>query len=226
MVKERTEGNVSDRPCDEILSDPNRGKLAIHFGSVARRPLRFLRVLGPFLTAHHPLCSEFEGHIITIRGRKFCIGCLFNSISFFGGFPILFAIWYLNPLLLTNQILLWSGVAGVVISLLNSILGFNENMKVKVVSKLLLGAGFAAICLGILVFGGDIFYRIDLKIFAIFILYLPVMTLMNGKRMWDIEKECADCDFKMRWSKCPGFRDIVCEGVEEGFIRPNEKPNE
>jgi hypothetical protein len=122
--------------------------------------------------------------------------------------------------------LLWSGVAGVVISLLNSILGFNENMKVKVVSKLLLGAGFAAICLGILVFGGDIFYRIDLKIFAIFILYLPVMTLMNGKRMWDIEKECADCDFKMRWSKCPGFRDIVCEGVEEGFIRPNEKPNE
>ena len=223
VVEEGTEDSLSGRPCDKILSDPNRGKLVVDFGTVARRPLRFLRLLGPFLTAHHPLCSEFEGHIITIRGRKFCIGCFFNSLSFFGGFIILLALWFLNPLLLTRNILFWGGIAGVAVSLMNSVLGFTENMKVKVLSKLLLGAGFAAICLAILVFGDDLFYMIDAKILAILILYLPVMTIMNGKRLWEIEKECKDCEFGMRWSKCPGFTEIVCNCVEEGFIQPRAK---
>jgi len=106
---------------------------------------------------------------------------------------------------------------------MNSILGFNKNMKIKVLSKLLLGLGFAAICLAVLVSGDDIFFMLDVKIIVILILYFPIMTIMNGKRMWEIEKECQACEFEMRWSKCPGFTDIVCNCVEEGFIRPRAK---
>ncbi|MFW9847832.1 MAG: hypothetical protein ACFFF4_01765 [Candidatus Thorarchaeota archaeon] len=222
---ERTDEQVTERPCDKVLSDPSRGKLIVDFGQVVRRPLRFLKILSPFLASHHPLCSQFEGHTIYLRGRKFCVGCLFNSLSFFIGFPSLLLLWSMFPLLLTNRILFWSGAIGVAISLLSSALGFNENMRIKVLSKLLLGSGFAAVCLSILVSGNDILFMLDVKIIIILILYFPVMAIMNAKRMLEIEKECTACDFKMRWSKCPGFRDIVCDAVDGGFIRPKDKPS-
>jgi hypothetical protein len=30
----------------------------------------------PILLAHHPLCGRFEDHLLTIRGRKVCRGCV------------------------------------------------------------------------------------------------------------------------------------------------------
>ena len=36
----------------------------------------------PILLAHHPLCGRFEDHLLTIRGRKVCRGCLTVYPSF------------------------------------------------------------------------------------------------------------------------------------------------
>ena len=30
----------------------------------------------PILLAHHPLCGRFDDHLLTIRGRKVCRGCV------------------------------------------------------------------------------------------------------------------------------------------------------
>ena len=217
---------MDERDCDKILSDPNRGKLVVDFRAVARRPIKFLRLLGPFLTAHHPLCSHFDGHVITIRNRQFCIGCLFNTISFFGSFIALLALWFLDSSLFLRPYLFWGGVVAVAASLFSSAIGLTEHLKVKIAAKFLLGSGFASLCMAILIIGDDLFVQIELKFILILILYLPVMTIMNGKRMWEIEKECADCEYEMRWSKCPGFKDIVCNTIEEGFLHPEKKDNE
>lgn len=33
-------------------------------------------VLSPYRLAHHPLCSKFDSHVYTIRGKKVCRGCV------------------------------------------------------------------------------------------------------------------------------------------------------
>ncbi|HNU36430.1 MAG TPA: hypothetical protein PKJ15_07510 [Methanomassiliicoccales archaeon] len=30
----------------------------------------------PILLAHHPLCGRFDDHLLTVRGRKICRGCV------------------------------------------------------------------------------------------------------------------------------------------------------
>ena len=34
--------------------------------------------------------------------------------------------------------------------------------------------------------------------------------------------ECEECEFKMRWSKCPGFRDTACKLIDADFIYPEQ----
>ena len=112
----------------------------------------------------------------------------------------------------------WGGVVGVGISLLSSVLHLTKNKKVKGVAKLILGSSFAAICISILIAGGNLFTSLDMKAVIIFMLYVPIITIMNAKRIYDTTKECEACEYKMRWSKCPGFEDLICKFVDEGFI--------
>ncbi|MHA1933656.1 MAG: hypothetical protein ACW97A_00120 [Candidatus Thorarchaeota archaeon] len=206
------------RPCQDILSDPKRGRLVFDRNEIFRHPLRFLQVSGPFLTAHHPFCSHYEGHLFTLRGRKWCIGCFFNTLSFFTAFFVMLLIWFASPAILSRFYLFWGGVVGVAISLLSSALHLTKNKKVKGVAKLILGSSFAAICISILIAGGDLFTSLDMKAVIIFMIYVPIITIMNAKRILDTTKECEACEYKMRWSKCPGFEDLICKFVDEGFI--------
>ncbi len=214
-----------EHSCEEVLSDPERGRLVFDRKAILRRPLQFLRVSGPLLTAHHPFCSHFEGHTFTLAGRKWCIGCFFNTLSFFSALVILAALWSGSPTLIDRNYLLVGGGAAVLVSLLTSALGLTENKIIKGVSKLLLGGGFASVVFSILIAGGSIVQDIDLKVIAVLTLYLPVITVMNARRLREIETDCSTCEYKMRWSKCPGFMDIICRYVEEGFLRPTDKTN-
>lgn len=223
MVTEGPEVFMEQRPCDEIIFDPYRGKLVMDLWAVARHPIRFLRIFGPFLTAHHPFCSHFEGHTLNIRNRKFCVGCLFNSLSFFVTFFLLMTTWFLDASLIVREYLFWGGVLGIAVSLLLSSAGLTERIKVKIGAKLLLGSGFAAICVSILIFGGNLLVQSNEKVLLILLMFLSVMTILNGKRMWEIEQECLACEYRMRWSKCPGFKDIVCKSIDAGFVKPKEK---
>lgn len=194
----------------------------INARAVLRHPILFLKISGAFLTAHHPSCAEYDGHTFTLRGRKWCIGCFFNTLSFFATIAIMALLWLFEPMYFIPSDLLWIGIIGVIASLLISASGVTSNKKIKVVSKLLLGSAFAFICFSILIQGGDLFVQFEQKVFSILLLYIPIITLLNAKRGWEMEKDCKACDYKMRWSRCPGFKDLICKHIDEGFIIPED----
>jgi len=132
-------------------------------------------------------------------------------------------VWFFNLIPLSRFWLFYGGVAGVVISLLCSILHLTENKKVKVVAKLLLGAAFAAMVWSILLYEGFVTSGLGEKIGLILFLYMPIITLMNGRRMVEIGKTCQGCDYKGRWSRCPGFENLLCDMVEKEFLHPAPK---
>jgi hypothetical protein len=222
-VTEDTFEESNDRTCQQIIDDPTRGRLLFHSKNIIRHPIRFLRVSSPLLSAHHPACIEYEGHIFTFRNRSWCIGCTFSSIGFFSTAALFFLIWYFNIIVLNTFYLLWGGIAGTAASLLASIFHLTENKKVKGISKSLLGIGFAAVSWAILLYDGDLWNNIVSKGIVIVGLYLVVVSMMTIRRILEISHVCEDCEYRMRWSKCPGFNNLVCNLIEEGFIQPEEK---
>ncbi len=215
---------MSDKiPCREVLYDPTRGKLVLDTREIIRHPLRFLRAASPFLTAHHPFCTEYEGHVFHWRGHSWCIGCFFSSISFAVTMLAVLLVWFFNPALLSRFWLFYGGVAGVIISLLCSILHLTENKNVKAVAKILLGGAFGTIVWSILLYEGSLSSELGAKIGLILFLYYPIITLMSARRMAEIGKTCKGCDYRGRWSRCPGFADFLCHLVDEGFLRPAPK---
>jgi hypothetical protein len=224
FVMEEKEERSDQRRCEEILDDESRGKLMLDLRRVFRHPLLFLRVTDPFITSHHPTCDHFDSHTVTIRGRKWCIGCTFNSISFFGAMFVLLCIWLYDFSLLNRFYLFWGGVIGSVVYFLVSFTGLTDRgSKTKVASKFILGTSFASICWSILLLNGLLSPDLAFKVIFILFLYLCFVTVMNIKRSHEIFHECEDCEYKMRWSKCPGFREIACRLVEEGFVAPADK---
>ncbi len=211
------------RKCDEIIYDENRGKLVIDFPYALRHPRRFLKILGPFLTAHHPFCLPFEGHTIKFRGRSWCIGCLFNSFSFIIALVGILILWLQGPLIFDRRLLLYGGIGGVIFYFLLSAFHLTENIKAKLVSKLILGISFASVCFGILIAGNDLMFLFEEKVAIILLLYMLVISILSGKRMWETYKTCIECEFKMRWSRCPGFKDLVCALIEDEYIIAEER---
>lgn len=215
-------GDLDPRHCEEVLDDENRGKLLLNIRRVIRHPLLFLRATDPFISSHHPACSHFESHLVTIRGRKWCIGCTFNSISFFSAMIILFFVWLINESLLTRFYLFWGGVILSILYFLVSASNISEGRKrIKIGSKFLLGSGFAGICWSTLLFEG-LFTDLTGKVIIILFLYFGFVTILNIKRSLEIFKECEGCEFKMRWSKCPGFRDAACKLIDADLLYPEQ----
>ncbi|MFX1368472.1 MAG: hypothetical protein ACFFAY_07750 [Promethearchaeota archaeon] len=220
-------GESERTPCEDILLDENRGRLVFNRGLILRQPLRFVKALGPLLRAHHPFCSHYESHLFSLGGRKWCIGCFFNSLSFFLALGFLVIGWFAIPLSFDRSYLFWGGAAFVLISFFISALNRSENRHVKVLSKLMLGSSFACISWSIMLADG-LETNLEVKMGFIFFLYLVVVTILGIKRIAEVERECAECEYEMRWSKCPGFRDILCPLIDASYLRPlkSEKPEE
>ena len=218
------ERETYQRRCEEVLDDEKRGKLILNMRHVLRHPLLFLKVTDPFVTAHHPTCTRFDSHSVSIRGRKWCIGCTFNSISFFGAMLVMLAIWLYDSILLVRFYLFWGGVIGSAMYFVTSLSGLSDRgTKAKIASKFILGFSFAGICWSILLIDGLLAPGLDVKLFFILMLYLVFVTILNIKRSYEVFRECEMCEYKMHWSKCPGFREIACKLVAEGFVYPEEK---
>ena len=129
-------------------------------------------------------------------------------------------IWLLVPSILNRSYLIIYGFSGVALSFAASIVHATDGFRGKMTAKLLLGSGFAALCFAVLLYGDSIFAEFDFKILVILALYFPVMFVLNAKRLLETSRECNSCEFKMRWSRCPGFRELVCRLLEKGFVRP------
>ena len=218
MHADTSEGKT---PCEEILHNEKRGRLLFNRGLILRHPIAFLRSLGPLLTAHHPYCSEYEEHLFTFRGRRWCIGCFFNTLSFFTALGLLFVGWLVVPLAINRFYLFWGGVAFTIISFAMSGLGLTDNKKLKILSKLILGTSFACITWAIVIADG-LEAHIEAKAVVILSLYLFLVFIMAIRRTVEIEKVCNKCEYQMRWSKCPGFKTILCPLIENKFLWPED----
>ncbi len=211
---------IDERPCQKILASPDRGPLRINWRAVLSRPRLFLHVFGPFLRAHHPECSQYRSHTFTFLNKRWCIGCFFNTVSFVLATVTLLLLTFLLPMILSRFYLFWSGISAMIISLLISSTRFADRFRVKAVAKILLGSGFAALAFSILLAGDSILFELGSKLSLILILYLFAITILNTKRMYELSSECQRCEYMMRWSRCPGFRETVCALVEAGFLQP------
>ncbi|MFW9801939.1 MAG: hypothetical protein ACFFFC_04775 [Candidatus Thorarchaeota archaeon] len=216
---EKEDGETEKTPCEKVLLDDHRGRLRINSGLILRQPLKFLRAVGPLLTSHHPFCDVYAGHLFTLRGRKWCIGCFFNSLSFFMALGLLIVSTIIVPFMIDRSYLFWGGAALVLVSFAMSALHLTDNKRLKVLSKLILGSSFACISWAILLADG-LTTNLELKFALIVTLYLIVVTVLGYRRVIEVEKECMACEFKMRWSKCPGFKDILCPLVDSNFLYP------
>ena len=216
---EREDGESEKTPCEEVLLDEKRGPLRFNRSLILRQPLKFLRAVGPLLTAHHPFCEVYAGHLFTLRGRKWCIGCFFNSLSFFMALGLLILSSLVVPFMIDRSYLFWGGAALILVSFAMSVLRLTENKKIKVLSKLVLGSSFACISWAILLANG-LASNLELKFALIVTLYLIVVAILGYRRVVEVEKECTTCEYKMRWSKCPGFKDILCPLVDSNFLCP------
>ena len=107
------------------------------------------------------------------------------------------------------------------ISFAMSALGLTDSKSLKVLSKVILGAAFACIAWAIVIADG-LDAHIEAKAVTILSLYLFLVLLMAIRRTLEIEKVCKECNYQMRWSKCPGFRTILCPLVEHNFLQPEE----
>ena len=157
------DAHLESRNCREIIEDSTRGALVFKRNAIMNRPLRFLKILGPFLLSHHPNCSQFAHHMVVIRGRKYCIGCFFNTIFFFLSLGFLFATWLIDPSFLDRSWLFYGGAVGLVMYLLVSLLHLSEGTKSKIATKFLLGVSFSSIVISIIIAGGSVEYMIQEK---------------------------------------------------------------
>ncbi|MHA2207854.1 MAG: hypothetical protein ACXABV_01665, partial [Candidatus Thorarchaeota archaeon] len=188
------DGDSEKTPCEEVLLDTQRGRLRFNRRLILRQPLRFLRAVGPLLTSHHPFCSVYEGHLFTLRGRKWCIGCFFNSLSFFMALGLLIVTAITIPFMIDRSYLFWGGAVLVLVSFAMSALHLTENKKLKVLSKLILGSSFACVSWAILLADG-LTSNLELKFALIITLYLVVVAVLGYRRAVEIEKECKACEY-------------------------------
>ncbi len=222
--------NIDDPPkqrdCERIIEDKKRGPLKFDVRRIFRRPLDFLKVLSPFLFSHHPNCSDFDGHTFRFRNRDWCIGCFFNTLFFFTALLMLFLQWIFVPSIINLRVLFYGGIGGLGLYFVLSLLHLNENIRMKIISKLILGFSFASVFFIVVTIGGTIEYMIQEKYVLISLLFFLVLSILMAKRGLEIMKTCESCDYKMRWSKCPGFNEVICECIEEGFIIPTQESND
>lgn len=111
---------------------------------------------------------------------------------------------------------------GLILYLLIGLLRFSESRRRKVATKFVLGTSFSMIFFLIATAGGSIEFLIEAKTILIFLLYFGVFTFLLAKRAWEFLKTCEACEYKMRWSKCPGFIDTICELIDEKFVVAKE----
>lgn len=211
------------RDCKGIIEDNERGPLIFSRKEITRRPLKFLKLLSPLLFSHHPSCAKYEIHTFTFRKRRWCIGCYFNTLFFSLSLLFLFAIWALSPLSIDRNLLYYGGLGGLGAYLLIGILPIRETKSRKILSKFILGASFASVFFIIVTAGGSIDFMIQEKAVYIMLLFIVLITALMAKRGLEMSKTCESCEYRMRWSRCPGFTDLVCVLVENGFIIPRPK---
>lgn len=178
-----------------------------------RHPIMFLRSLSPFNWSHHPDCESFRHHCVQLRGRRLCIGC-------FIGFPVTIATFIALVIAsslgiqLDLQEVLLLGLGIEVSALLIKTLHFSKRVLARVAMKIVQAVGLAFIFFSPLTLQAPILF----KLFIVFMLWSLFNTLMGAVRIYETGKTCTACEHNGSWSKCPGFKNLVKQLGDSGFL--------
>ncbi len=121
---------------------------------------------------HHPDCSKFSSHILTINGKKYCPGCFGLSVGAsiaIVGIVIYYFVGYpsMGYHLIYGESLFWIGVCTVFLALL-LIVFFKVGKKLKFISNMGLVTGSFLVLLGLDSVKGNFIMELYFLILVIF----------------------------------------------------------
>jgi len=141
------------------------------------------------LRGHHPTCARFSSHVFNLGGRMFCATCsgllLGALVSLVGVIAYFFDNWQVGP---DASWLVWVGVLGVALGLLQSPLLKVQRSFVRVFSGALLAVGAFLILMVVDELASDFFLDVFLVFLTVFWLVTRVFL-----SQWEHEKICSSC---------------------------------
>jgi hypothetical protein len=136
---------------------------------------------------HHPNCDEFAGHIINIKNKTYCAGCLGLIIGSVVTI-ILILIYLLSDVSLINfQIFLLIGIL-LIFTLFIVIIFFKRNPTIRVLSNSIFVFSFFIIVISILEITGTYVYGLLTGLFS----FLLVDTRIQISK-WSHINTCKNC---------------------------------
>lgn len=178
---------------------PNECSRGFSFGKEERRQgwfsFSFKRGLtsknaSSILRGHHPTCARFSSHVFNLGGRTFCATCsglLFGAlVSLVGVVAYFFGDWQVGH---DGFLLVWVGVLGVALGLLQSPLLRVQRSFVRVLSGALLAVGAFLILVVVDELARDFF----LDGFFVFLTVFWLVTRISLSQ-WEHEKICSSCN--------------------------------
>lgn len=142
------------------------------------------------LRGHHPMCGQFSSHVFNVGGRVFCATCsglFLGAVFVLAGVALyFFGNWQNMP---NASSLVWVGIIGVILGLLQSpVLTFHRSF-VRVFSSALLAFGSFLILVGV----DEVTHNVSLDVFLVFLAVFWLMTRISLSQ-WEHKKMCSKCN--------------------------------
>lgn len=133
----------------------------------------------PILLAHHPLCGRFDDHLLTVRGRKVCRGC----ITVYPTFAVILLLLFLGrPEFLP-------AFAGSLIVFAAQLMRFLiKGRGWSIFFNAALGSSLALVAYAALVCPSEL----RVFVYPFILTVIVVFEYLKGKRMLNQCKECPD----------------------------------
>ncbi|MHA1819804.1 MAG: hypothetical protein ACTSU2_10615 [Promethearchaeota archaeon] len=194
--------NINEPKEEQAIILENEENVAHHNNPPHIGPFKNLKnmlsALKPIILSHHPMCDKFKDHTFRAFGKDLCIGCFITYPTIIIVLIIGYIFKFFNPE--NYATLIKHGFWFLSVYIL-SIVGLTKNKKVKILSKIVIGLGLAQILAG--------FWYMPLpkwlNIVVIILFSQGLSTIMNIKRVLEMNKICDKCEWKRDWEHCPGM---------------------
>jgi hypothetical protein len=143
-----------------------------------------------------------------------CIGCFIGFPTTFIALAVLVIASYFGTINLALFDIVLLGVLIEVAALLVKILHHSTHTSVRVVMKIVQATGIAFILFAPL----SLPWPAIAKVLVVLMIWMTLNMAMSAVRMYETGKTCDACQYKARWSSCPGFRETVKKLYSAGFI--------
>jgi hypothetical protein len=133
----------------------------------------------PILLAHHPLCGKFDDHMLNIKGRKVCRGCVTvypTAILIF--FSILFIRPEFEPIFIVSLVLFG----------IQLIRFLYPGHLVSIIFNIILGSSLASVLYSAIICPNDLRIYVYTLIAAVIVSF----EYFKGRRMLDKCHNCPD----------------------------------